>query len=234
MHPANVSVSAARTGVSWCEQGYNLSSLDQKLTRASAGTIRQTGQADIPFAPRWIGHCEFKRSILASFQAYRENRSDHPTSCKEQKSTESGRFCQSQALGNHPREPTLSPDQTLSPVNRTLDLGRQSPPFSLVTMSPTGTSTPTHHSGVFTGRTRKRFVSYRLRGEYEKPWLEDPKFKRTKYNNYVIYVFVFLGVCAAGVVAFFQIRPAISGPVRASPSLTWLLFLIEAPDMSRL
>ncbi|KAI7785121.1 hypothetical protein LA080_008157 [Diaporthe eres] len=80
-------------------------------------------------------------------------------------------------------------------------------------MSPTGTSTPTHHSGVFTGRTRKRFVSYRLRGEYEKPWLEDPKFKRTKYNNYVIYVFVFLGVCAAGVVAYFQIRPAISGPI---------------------
>jgi hypothetical protein len=101
-------------------------------------------------------------------------------------------------------------------------------------MSPTGTSTPTHHSGVFTGRTRKRFVSYRLRGEYEKPWLEDPKFKRTKYNNYVIYVFVFLGVCAAGVVAFFQIRPAISGPVCASRPLTQALLLIETPDMSRI
>ncbi|KAL1849605.1 hypothetical protein Daus18300_013212 [Diaporthe australafricana] len=80
-------------------------------------------------------------------------------------------------------------------------------------MSPTGTSTPTHNSGLFASRTRKRFVSYRLRGEYEKPWLEDPKFKRTKYNNYVVYVFMFLGVCAAAVVAFFQIRPAISGPI---------------------
>lgn len=129
MHPANVSVSAARTGVCWCEQGYNLSSLDQKLTRASAGTIRQTGQADIPFAPRRIGHCEFKLSILASFQAYRGNRSNRPTSCKEQKSNRSGLFRQSQALGNHPREPTLPPNQPSSPVNRTLGLGPSEPPI---------------------------------------------------------------------------------------------------------
>lgn len=46
--PANVSVSAAWTGACWCEQGCNLSSLDQKSTRASAGTIRQAGQADNP------------------------------------------------------------------------------------------------------------------------------------------------------------------------------------------
>lgn len=83
-------------------------------------------------------------------------------------------------------------------------------------MVPTGTSTPTHNSAVLTGRSRKRFVSYRLRGEYEKPWLEDPKFKKTKYNNYVVYVFVFLGVCAAGVVSYFQIKSAISGPVSAA------------------
>ncbi|KUI55551.1 Beta-1,3-glucan-binding protein [Cytospora mali] len=80
-------------------------------------------------------------------------------------------------------------------------------------MDPTGTSTPTHNSAVFTGKTRKRFVSYRIRGEYEKPWLEDPKFNRTKYNNYVVYVFIVIGVCLAGVVAYFKVQPALPSPV---------------------
>ncbi|KAK7740512.1 hypothetical protein SLS53_005355 [Cytospora paraplurivora] len=77
----------------------------------------------------------------------------------------------------------------------------------------TGISTPTHDSVVFNGRSRKRFVSYRLRGEYEKPWLEDPKFNKTKYNNYIVYAWVFIGVCAAGVVAYFQIRSALPSPI---------------------
>ncbi|CAN8097111.1 unnamed protein product [Discula destructiva] len=55
-------------------------------------------------------------------------------------------------------------------------------------------------------RSRKRFITYRLRGEYEKPWLQDPKFKRTKTNNYIIYGFIALGIVAAGAVAFLQIR----------------------------
>lgn len=243
MHPSNVSVSAGLTGVYWCEQGCHLSSLDQKPTRTSAGTIRQGRPASarqMPvflFPPRRVGDCGFDWDS-AALSGVQKSSLDRPASCKEQKSSQSGRFClfcQSQAQGHHPRK-THTPDQTfLSPVICTVHWtcqGRQRPPSSLI-MSPTGTSTPTHHSGVFTGRTRKRFVSYRLRGEYEKPWLEDPKFKRTKYNNYVIYVFVFLGVCAAGVVAFFQIRPAISGPVSASRPLSQALILIEIPDMSR-
>lgn len=55
-------------------------------------------------------------------------------------------------------------------------------------------------------RSRKRFISYKLRGQYEKPWLQDPKFKRTKVNNYIIYGFIALGVAAAGAVAYLQIR----------------------------
>ncbi|KAF3769509.1 family 16 glycoside hydrolase [Cryphonectria parasitica EP155] len=55
-------------------------------------------------------------------------------------------------------------------------------------------------------RSRKRFVSYRLRGEYEKPWLADPKFKRTKVNNYIIWAFIALGIAAAGAVAYLEIR----------------------------
>lgn len=212
-----VSVSAARTGVCWCEQGCHLSSLDQKSTRTSAGTIRQ-GRPGRYSSPAWtdrrvrtrIGfgkplRCAQKTALIVHHLA--KNKS-HPSPAS---------FASPKPWAIIQRNPhSRSPDQTSCPLSScTPDLGHQSPPSSLI-MSPTGTSTPTHNSGIFTGRTRKRFVSYRLRGEYEKPWLEDPKFKRTKYNNYVIYVFVFLGVCAAGVVAYFQIRPAISGPVSAS------------------
>lgn len=60
-------------------------------------------------------------------------------------------------------------------------------------------------STVDATKSRQRFVSYRLRGEDERPWLQDPKFKRTK-ANYIMYAFMVLGVVLAGVVAFFQIR----------------------------
>lgn len=63
-------------------------------------------------------------------------------------------------------------------------------------------------------RSRKRFISYRLRGEYEKPWLQDPKFKRTKVNNYIIYGFMALGVMAAAAVAYLQIRGSLPSEVR--------------------
>lgn len=55
-------------------------------------------------------------------------------------------------------------------------------------------------------RSRKRFISYRLRGEYEKPWLSDPKFKRTKFNNYIIWGFILLGIGVAGAVAYLEVR----------------------------
>lgn len=70
-------------------------------------------------------------------------------------------------------------------------------------------------------RSRKRFVSYRLRGEYEKPWLQDPKFKRTKVNNYVIYGFIALGVAAAAAVAYFEIR----GSLPTAVSIERIVFI---------
>lgn len=62
-------------------------------------------------------------------------------------------------------------------------------------------------------RSRKPFISHRLRGEYEKPWLADPKFKRTKMNNYIILGFVLLGIAGAGAVAYLQIRGSLPSPV---------------------
>lgn len=78
---------------------------------------------------------------------------------------------------------------------------------------------PSNRSSTFdTVKTRKRFVSHRLRGEYEKPWLQDPKFKRTKVNNYIIYSFMALGVAIAGAVVYFEIRGSLPTEVSSDTS----------------
>lgn len=91
---------------------------------------------------------------------------------------------------------------------------------------------PSNRSSTLdTVKSRKRFVSYRLRGEYEKPWLQDPKFKRTKVNNYIIYGFMALGVVIAGVVAFFQIRGSL--PTEVRPIFTLSVFFWGEGGVSR-
>ncbi|GJN75263.1 hypothetical protein PLICBS_009360 [Purpureocillium lilacinum] len=54
---------------------------------------------------------------------------------------------------------------------------------------------------------RHRFKSYRLRGEYEKPWLADPAMKKTRWNNYIVWAWLALGVIGAGVICFFLVWP---------------------------
>lgn len=68
-------------------------------------------------------------------------------------------------------------------------------------------------------RARKRFISYRLRGDFEKPWLKDPKFKKTKVNNWIIYGFVLLGTALAGLVAWLQIKGSLPTDVSCLISL---------------
>ncbi|RDA85495.1 hypothetical protein CP532_0027 [Ophiocordyceps camponoti-leonardi (nom. inval.)] len=55
--------------------------------------------------------------------------------------------------------------------------------------------------------TRRRFTSYRLRGPYAKPWLDDPAIKKTRLNNFIVGTLVFIGFAAAAVVAYFMVRP---------------------------
>lgn len=103
-HPANVSVSAAQTGVCWCGHGYP-SSLDQKPTRTSAGPIRQAGEADILSLASMDRRLR-KQIVYGNLSGVSRNRpetgSDHPVSREEQKSPESDQFCQSQVLSNQP------------------------------------------------------------------------------------------------------------------------------------
>ncbi|OAQ64399.2 secreted glucosidase [Pochonia chlamydosporia 170] len=54
---------------------------------------------------------------------------------------------------------------------------------------------------------KRRFKSYRLRGDFEKPWLSDPAMKKTKWNNWIVRSFILLGFILAGVACFFMVWP---------------------------
>ncbi|KAL1955709.1 hypothetical protein VTO42DRAFT_8181 [Malbranchea cinnamomea] len=53
---------------------------------------------------------------------------------------------------------------------------------------------------------RRKFVSYRLHGSYERPWLSDKKLKRTRVGNYIIWAFVVLGLGLSGLVNYMILR----------------------------
>ncbi|KAG8416144.1 hypothetical protein J3459_013726 [Metarhizium acridum] len=67
--------------------------------------------------------------------------------------------------------------------------------------------------------SRRRFKSYRLHGEFEKPWLADPAMNKTKWNNWIVRGFILLGLVLAGVVAcVFLVWPYKDGPTTSPPS----------------
>lgn len=74
--------------------------------------------------------------------------------------------------------------------------------------------------------SKHRFKSYRLKGEYEKPWLTDPAMKKTKWNNVIVGTFMLLGVAAAGVICWFTVAPYRQGEVSPHSS-SCILYDIE-------
>lgn len=60
--------------------------------------------------------------------------------------------------------------------------------------------------------TGRRFKSYRLKGEYEKPWITDPDLKKTRLNNIIVGCLILLGFIGAGLAIFFM-----SWPYRPQP-----------------
>lgn len=54
---------------------------------------------------------------------------------------------------------------------------------------------------------KHKFKTYRLRGEYEKPWLADPAMKKTRWNNLIVGIFILLGFAGAGVICFVTVWP---------------------------
>lgn len=57
------------------------------------------------------------------------------------------------------------------------------------------------------------FKSYRLVGEYEKPWLANKAMRSTRWNDLIVATFILLGLIGAGVIGFFTVWPYRQGDV---------------------
>ncbi|KAB5525521.1 concanavalin A-like lectin/glucanase domain-containing protein [Coniochaeta sp. 2T2.1] len=77
---------------------------------------------------------------------------------------------------------------------------------------PTDSSRSTSVSS-FPQEGKRLFVSYRLNGAYEKPWVSDPKIKSVRRGNYIVYGFLAIGFACAAAIAFLITKPAVSGPL---------------------
>jgi hypothetical protein len=53
---------------------------------------------------------------------------------------------------------------------------------------------------------KHKFVSYKLKGEYQQPWRDHPRLNRTKINNRIVYGFIVLGFALAALICFMNIR----------------------------
>ena len=51
------------------------------------------------------------------------------------------------------------------------------------------------------------FQSYRLVGDYEKPWLSNKAMKSTRWNDLIVGIFILSGIIGAGVIGFFTVWP---------------------------
>ncbi|RYN30502.1 hypothetical protein AA0112_g6665 [Alternaria arborescens] len=52
------------------------------------------------------------------------------------------------------------------------------------------------------------FKSYRLRGEREQPWVDDPRMKKTKVGNWITFGFVFIGFAVSGYIMYTGVQEA--------------------------
>ncbi|OAA40280.1 Concanavalin A-like lectin/glucanase, subgroup [Metarhizium rileyi] len=80
-----------------------------------------------------------------------------------------------------------------------------SPSASIAPASPSSVITRDYSSLDIT--SKRRFKSYRLRGEFEKPWLSDPAMSKTKWNNWIVRGFILLGFILAGLACVLMIWP---------------------------
>lgn len=57
------------------------------------------------------------------------------------------------------------------------------------------------------------FKSYRLVGEYEKPWLSNKAMKATRWNDLIVGILILLGLIGAAVIGFFTVYPYVQPDV---------------------
>jgi hypothetical protein len=61
---------------------------------------------------------------------------------------------------------------------------------------------PLRHSSYTRAPVKRRFKSYLLTGEYERPWVNDKRLKKTRVNNYIIWGFLVAGLAVSGYIDY--------------------------------
>ncbi|CAI6331820.1 unnamed protein product [Periconia digitata] len=51
-------------------------------------------------------------------------------------------------------------------------------------------------------KPRHEFKSYRLKGEYVQPWIDDKRMKRTRFGNLIVYGMMFIALCLSGYITY--------------------------------
>jgi hypothetical protein len=69
-------------------------------------------------------------------------------------------------------------------------------------------------------RGKYRFKSYQLEGKFEQPWREDPRMKRTQYNNWIVWFLIMVGVIVSAYICFSATKTVSKHQVGHIPSLT--------------
>jgi len=70
---------------------------------------------------------------------------------------------------------------------------------------------PIYGSQISASEIRKQprpFRSYRLRGEREQPWVDDPRMKKTKVGNWITLGFIIIGFCVSGYIMYTGVQEA--------------------------
>ncbi|KAH7390819.1 concanavalin A-like lectin/glucanase domain-containing protein [Phaeosphaeria sp. MPI-PUGE-AT-0046c] len=86
---------------------------------------------------------------------------------------------------------------------------RQPSSLSISSTPMAGRYTPTE---IQARKQPRVFKSYRLRGDYVKPWADDKRLQRTKIGNWIVWGFIAIGVCASGYIMYTGVQGATLPP----------------------
>ncbi|PVH99984.1 glycoside hydrolase family 16 protein [Periconia macrospinosa] len=60
-------------------------------------------------------------------------------------------------------------------------------------------------------KARHEFKSYRLKGDYVQPWIDDKRLKKTRFGNMIVYGMMFIAFCLSGYLTYDGAKSAKAG-----------------------
>lgn len=80
--------------------------------------------------------------------------------------------------------------------------------------------------------SKRRLESYRLRGEYDRPWAAEGRKRNARYGNYIVWAFVVLGLLISALINFFTWRRVPQHQVSCLPRCSSGILIAVAKNLS--